>query len=102
MRKDVEASMEPAARQRRRLRWPVSRRHPSQPLSNGGRAVTPTKLRQIIARRMAESKSNVPHFYVTHEYKMDALMELRKQVNAYLPDDQKISVNDFIVQGSGD
>ena len=60
--------------------------------------ITPTKLRQIIARRMAESKSTVPHFYVTHEYKMDALMELRKQINAYLPDEQKISVNDFIVR----
>ncbi|HEX8991661.1 MAG TPA: dihydrolipoamide acetyltransferase family protein [Anaerolineales bacterium] len=61
--------------------------------------VTPTRLRQIIARRMAESKSTVPHFYVTHEYKLDALMALRNQVNAYLPDDQKISVNDFIVRG---
>ncbi|HTP01825.1 MAG TPA: dihydrolipoamide acetyltransferase family protein [Anaerolineales bacterium] len=60
--------------------------------------VTPTKLRQIIARRMAESKSTVPHFYVTHEYQMDALMDLRKQVNAYLPDEGKISVNDFIVR----
>jgi pyruvate dehydrogenase E2 component (dihydrolipoamide acetyltransferase) len=47
---------------------------------------------------MAESKSTVPHFYVTHEYKMDALMDLRKRVNAYLADDQKISVNDFIVR----
>jgi pyruvate dehydrogenase E2 component (dihydrolipoamide acetyltransferase) len=47
---------------------------------------------------MQESKSSVPHFYVTHEYKMDALMELRKQVNSYLPDEQKVSVNDFIVR----
>jgi pyruvate dehydrogenase E2 component (dihydrolipoyllysine-residue acetyltransferase) len=60
--------------------------------------ITPTRLRQIIARRMAESKSTVPHFYVTHEYKVDALMELRKQVNTYLPDDQKVSINDFIVR----
>ncbi len=59
---------------------------------------TPTKLRQAIARRMAESKTTVPHFYVSHEYKMDAFMALRKQVNEYLPDDQKISVNDFIVK----
>src|SRR5512140_1537695 len=67
-------------------------------VSREDQLVTPTRLRQIIARRMAESKSTVPHFYVTHEYKMDAVMELRKQVNAYLPDDQKISVNDFIVR----
>jgi pyruvate dehydrogenase E2 component (dihydrolipoamide acetyltransferase) len=67
-------------------------------VSHEDEIITPTKLRQIIARRMAESKSTVPHFYVTHEYKMDALMELRKQVNAYLPDEQKISVNDFVVR----
>jgi pyruvate dehydrogenase E2 component (dihydrolipoyllysine-residue acetyltransferase) len=60
--------------------------------------ITPTKLRQIIARRMAESKSSVPHFYVTHEYKLEALMELRGQINAYLPDEQKVSVNDFIIR----
>ncbi len=60
--------------------------------------IAPTRLRQAIARRMTESKQTVPHFYVTHEYKMEALLDLRKQVNAYLPDDQKISVNDFILK----
>ncbi len=57
-----------------------------------------TKLRQAIARRMAESKTTVPHFYVSHEYKMDAVMTLRKQLNEYLPDHEKLSVNDFIVK----
>jgi pyruvate dehydrogenase E2 component (dihydrolipoamide acetyltransferase) len=67
-------------------------------VSHEDEIVTPTKLRQIIARRMAESKSTVPHFYVTHEYKMDSLMGLRKQANAYLLEDHKLSVNDFIVR----
>ncbi len=57
-----------------------------------------TKLRQAIARRMAESKTTVPHFYVSHEYKMEAVMALRKQLNEYLPDNEKLSVNDFIVK----
>ncbi len=57
-----------------------------------------TKLRQAIARRMTESKTSVPHFYVTHEYKMDAVMALRKQINELLPDNEKLSVNDFIVK----
>jgi pyruvate dehydrogenase E2 component (dihydrolipoamide acetyltransferase) len=57
-----------------------------------------TKLRQAIARRMAESKATIPHFYVSHEYKMDAVMILRKQLNEYLPDNEKLSVNDFIVK----
>jgi pyruvate dehydrogenase E2 component (dihydrolipoamide acetyltransferase) len=60
-----------------------------------------TKLRQAIGRRMVESKQQFPHFYVAHEYKMDRLMALRKQVNQYLPDGEKLSVNDFIVKAAG-
>ena len=60
-----------------------------------------TKLRQAIARRMTELKTSVPHFYVSHEYKMDAVMALRKQLNEYLPDNEKLSVNDFIVKAVG-
>jgi pyruvate dehydrogenase E2 component (dihydrolipoamide acetyltransferase) len=57
-----------------------------------------SKLRQAIARRMAESKTSIPHFYVTHEYKVDALMDLRAQFNKLLPESEKISLNDFIVK----
>jgi len=57
-----------------------------------------TKLRQAIGRRLVESKQNLPHFYVSHEYKMDALLALRKQVNEYLPEGDKISVNDFVIK----
>lgn len=68
------------------------------PVSHTDETIQLTKLRQAIARRMSESKMSVPHFYVSHEYKMDAVMALRKQVNEYLPDDEKLSVNDFIVK----
>ena len=57
-----------------------------------------TKLRQAIARRMTESKTSVPHFYVTHEYRMGALLDMRKQINDMLPEGEKLSVNDFIVK----
>ncbi len=61
--------------------------------------VVPTsKLRQAIGRRLVEAKQTIPHFYVTHEYRLDALMALRQQINAYLPEAEKISVNDFIVK----
>ncbi len=60
--------------------------------------VQTTKLRQAIGRRLVESKQTIPHFYVTHEYKMGVLMDMRKQANAYLPDDEKLSVNDFILK----
>ncbi len=57
-----------------------------------------SKLRAAIGRRMAESKTSIPHFYVTHEFKMDALMDLRTQFNKLVPEDEKLSINDFIVK----
>ncbi|MCI0521803.1 MAG: 2-oxo acid dehydrogenase subunit E2 [Chloroflexi bacterium] len=57
-----------------------------------------TRLRSAISRRMSEAKQRVPHFYVTHQYDMAAVMALRQQVNALLPDDQKTSVNDYILK----
>ena len=68
-------------------------------ISHDDKIIQTTKLRQAIGRRLVESKTTIPHFYVTHEFKMDALMDMRKQVNAYLPDNEKISVNDFVLKG---
>lgn len=59
-----------------------------------------SRLRAAIGRRLVEVKQQVPHFYITHEYDMAAVMKLRKQVNAMLPEDQRISVNDFIVKAA--
>jgi pyruvate dehydrogenase E2 component (dihydrolipoamide acetyltransferase) len=59
-----------------------------------------TRLRQAIARRMSESKSSVPHFYVTHEYAVDSLMDLREQANSVLGGVEKLSVNDFVVKAA--
>ncbi|TSA47666.1 MAG: 2-oxo acid dehydrogenase subunit E2 [Chloroflexi bacterium] len=69
-----------------------------RPSSAVDETVSMSKLRQAIARRMAESKASIPHFYVTHEYKMDALMDLRAQFNKIVPDNEKLSVNDFIIK----
>ncbi len=62
--------------------------------------VIPTsRLRQAIARRMVESKTTIPHFYVTTEIDMGPVMDLRKQVNAALEAKGiKVSVNDMIVK----
>jgi pyruvate dehydrogenase E2 component (dihydrolipoamide acetyltransferase) len=55
-----------------------------------------TGMRRAIARRLTESKSTVPHFYVTAHVRVDALMELRKRVNVTAA--RKISVNDFVLK----
>jgi pyruvate dehydrogenase E2 component (dihydrolipoamide acetyltransferase) len=59
-----------------------------------------SKLRQRIGLRMVESKQQVPHFYVTAEIDVDALLALRQQLNAGLDETQKISVNDLIVKAA--
>jgi pyruvate dehydrogenase E2 component (dihydrolipoamide acetyltransferase) len=95
VRKDVEAALSSGQPS------PVSRQPAAPtvvPVSAGDETVPLSRLRQAIARRMVESTTNVPHFYVTHEYKMDALMAMRKQANDYLPDNEKLSVNDFIIK----
>lgn len=62
--------------------------------------VKTTRLRQAIARRMTESKTTVPHFYVTSEIDMGEALALRKKINAQLPEDEKVSVNDMIVKAA--
>jgi pyruvate dehydrogenase E2 component (dihydrolipoamide acetyltransferase) len=73
----------------------------THPPSGEDETVNQSKLRQAIARRMAESKASIPHFYVSHEYKMDALMEMRSQYNQIVPENEKLSINDFIVKAVG-
>jgi pyruvate dehydrogenase E2 component (dihydrolipoamide acetyltransferase) len=53
-------------------------------------------MRRAIAQRLTESKSTVPHFYVTAHVRADRLLALRRELNQSSP--RKISVNDFIVK----
>lgn len=97
VRKDVEAALsgaQPSAVSRPQA---ASTAQPVA-VSQEDQRVQTTKLRQAIGRRLVESKQTIPHFYVTHEYKMDTLMAMRKQANEYLPDNEKLSVNDFILK----
>ncbi len=59
-----------------------------------------TRMRQAIARRMSESKVTVPHFYVTNEIDMAPALALRKQINASLEPEAKVTVNDLIVKAA--
>ncbi len=59
-----------------------------------------SRLRERIGRRMTESKQQVPHFYVTTEMDVDALLALRKQLNEGLDEAQKITINDLLVKAT--
>jgi pyruvate dehydrogenase E2 component (dihydrolipoamide acetyltransferase) len=53
-------------------------------------------MRRTIARRLLESKTTVPHFYLTVEADMDAAMEFRQQVTQV--HNAKLSVNDLVIK----
>jgi pyruvate dehydrogenase E2 component (dihydrolipoamide acetyltransferase) len=55
-----------------------------------------TPMRKAIARRLTESKTTVPHFYVTADCRVDDLLELRRSVNAAAA--VKVSLNDFVLK----
>ncbi|MFY8155850.1 MAG: 2-oxo acid dehydrogenase subunit E2, partial [Rhabdaerophilum sp.] len=60
-------------------------------------------MRKTIARRLLESKQTVPHFYVTVDCELDALLALREQINKAAPVKDgkpayKLSVNDMVIK----
>lgn len=62
-------------------------------------AMTLSPMRKTIARRMTESKQQIPHFYLTREIDADPLVEVRNQLTRDLPQ-AKASYNDLVVRAS--
>lgn len=69
--------------------------------------ISHNNMRKTIAKRLVESKQTVPHFYVTVDCELDALLELRAQLNAAAPmvktqegvkPAYKLSVNDMVIK----
>ncbi|MEF2978574.1 dihydrolipoamide acetyltransferase family protein [Subtercola sp. YIM 133946] len=108
VRRDVESA--PAAAERApeapaaaapALAAPVASAAPAAPASAPAPStewdlVPHTGMRKAIARRLTESKSTVPHFYLTTDCLVDDLLALRKQVNE--SSKVRVSVNDFVVK----
>src|SRR5215470_13856160 len=58
-----------------------------------------TAMRRVIARRLAESKQTVPHFYLTVDCEIDELLKVRAELNSK-SDAYRISVNDFVIRAA--
>ena len=99
VRRDIEAALAggPLSPERKPER-PAAVPPTAAAVSHTDETVPLTKLRQAIGRRLVEAKQQLPHFYVTYEYRMDAVMAMRGQINAMLPEGEKLSVNDFLVR----
>ncbi|KQY40101.1 pyruvate dehydrogenase complex dihydrolipoamide acetyltransferase [Rhizobium sp. Root483D2] len=60
-------------------------------------------MRKVIAKRLQESKQTIPHFYVSVDCELDALLALRAQLNSAAPERDgkpayKLSVNDMVIK----
>ena len=64
-----------------------------------------TMMRKVIARRLVESKQQIPHYYLTIDCEIDALLKLRADLNAKAPEKgegaYKLSVNDLVIRAAG-
>jgi pyruvate dehydrogenase E2 component (dihydrolipoamide acetyltransferase) len=62
--------------------------------------ITLSPMRRVIAQRMVESKTRIPHFYLSSELNAGALLELREQANRSLNGggNEKLSINDFVLK----
>jgi pyruvate dehydrogenase E2 component (dihydrolipoamide acetyltransferase) len=57
-----------------------------------------SQMRKTIARRLSESKSSAPHFYLTMEIDMSQAVDDRKKMNSMLDESGRISFNDLVVK----
>jgi pyruvate dehydrogenase E2 component (dihydrolipoamide acetyltransferase) len=56
-------------------------------------------MRRVIARRLTESKSTVPHFYLTIDCRIDEMLRGLAVLNAR-PENYRISINDFVIRAA--
>lgn len=79
---------------------------PTEPSARPGDTWTPSapasKMRQVIARRLTESKQTVPHFYVTMDINMAPAIALKSQLNKRGDAFAKVGPNDFVMKAVAD
>ncbi|MCW9002321.1 MAG: pyruvate dehydrogenase complex dihydrolipoamide acetyltransferase [Rhodospirillales bacterium] len=95
VKKDIEAAKAGGAARAASL--------PSTPVASGEphTAFPNSMARKVIAKRLGEAKRDIPHFYLTIDCEIDALLDARKQLNERSPEGGgafKLSVNDLIVK----
>jgi pyruvate dehydrogenase E2 component (dihydrolipoamide acetyltransferase) len=76
----------------------------TQVIAAAHRLVPHSSMRKVIARRLAEAKATIPHFYVSMDIEIDALIDLMKQLNVKAPKEgpgaYAITINDLVIKAS--
>ena len=66
---------------------------------SGGLDIPNNKIRKVIAQRLTAAKQNIPHFYLTIDCELDALLDVRRQLNEHFARSGiKVTVNDCVVK----
>ena len=83
---------------------PAAAKTPAPPITAPHTSIPNSSMRKVIARRLSEAKATVPHFYVSMDIEIDALLKLRAELNARSPKDGagafKLSVNDLVIKAA--
>jgi pyruvate dehydrogenase E2 component (dihydrolipoamide acetyltransferase) len=83
---------------------PAAKPAPAPAIAAPHRLVPNSSIRKVIARRIAEAKQTIPHFYVSMDIEIDALLKLRSELNARSPKDGpgafRLSVNDLVIKAA--
>ncbi|PVU93434.1 hypothetical protein BB561_003285 [Smittium simulii] len=80
---------------------PASTPASQEPLSAGYTDIPLSNMRKVIASRLAESKSTIPHYVVSTQVSIDSMMKVRAALNEASEGRYKLTVNDFIVKAVG-
>ena len=67
-------------------------------MTDGRHPVSPSPMRRAIARRMSESKASAPHFYLSTDIEMDALLTLADRANDGRAREARATVTAFLVR----
>ncbi|GIW17771.1 MAG: acetyltransferase component of pyruvate dehydrogenase complex [Tepidiforma sp.] len=105
LRRDVEAAIAARGAAAAPARAPEPAAPPAPaprpapgPAAAAGEVAELGKMRKAIAHRMALSKQTQPHYYLTLDIDMTDALAFRAQLNAGLPEGQKVTINDLIVK----
>ena len=104
---DIEAAMQGARPAPAAAAPPAPAARPSAPvpaITAPHHLVPNSTIRKVIARRLTEAKQTIPHFYVSIDVEIDAMLKLREQLNAKSPKEGpgafRLSVNDLIIKAA--
>jgi pyruvate dehydrogenase E2 component (dihydrolipoyllysine-residue acetyltransferase) len=101
---DIEAALQKGAPPAPQPAAAAPTARPSAPITAPHKLVPHSSVRRVIARRLTEAKSTIPHFYVSMDVEIDALIRLMNELNEKSPKDGPdaylITINDLVIKAS--